>query len=77
MNERINNPLTPMSFDTIKRGEKKLQKATNTWWHNKISLFVLTLLFSALDGVTLYPVFESIFAESPTSYHPQIKITAH
>ena len=62
---KTTNPIRFASFDSIAKGEKRLQKSTNTWWHNKVMLIILTILFSGLDGVTLYPVFESIFAESP------------
>ena len=60
-----NSKFKDTSYGSILKGEQRLQRSQNTWWYNGIILPVLTIMFSALDGVTLYPVFESIFAESP------------
>ena len=62
---KMNNPITVGNFDSISHGIKNIHKSTNTWWLMKVTLLVFLLGFSAVDGFTLYPVFEYIFASSP------------
>lgn len=63
--KKTNNPISVGSFDSIYNGTTRIQKSTNTWWLKKVTLLLFLIGFSALDGVTLYPVFEYIFASSP------------
>lgn len=62
---KTKNPIPVGSFDSIYDGTKKIHKSTNTWWLKTVTLLVFLLGFSTLDGATLYPVFEYIFASSP------------
>lgn len=62
---KTNNPIPVGSFGSILDGTKKVHKSTNTWWLKKVTLIIFLIGFSSLDGATLYPVFEYIFASSP------------
>ena len=56
--------LSQNAFSAICDSERSYSKATNTWWYNGIILPVLTIFFSSLDGVTMYPMFFHLFSES-------------
>lgn len=62
---KTNNPISVDSFDSVYDGIKHIHKSTNSWWLMKITLIIFLIGFSAVDGFTLYPVFEYIFASSP------------
>lgn len=62
---KTNNPIPVGSFDSVYNGIRNIHKSTNTWWLMKVTLLVFLIGFSAVDGFTLYPVFEYIFASSP------------
>lgn len=63
--KKTNNPIPTGNFDTVYNGIVRVQKSTNTWWLKRVTLLVFLIGFSAVDGFTLYPVFEYIFASSP------------
>lgn len=61
---RQNSPLETPKYNRTLKVRKRVQKSTLAWWQSPAVLIILTLLFSAVDSVTLASVVDKIFTNA-------------
>lgn len=61
LRRKHNSPLEPTMYDSTLQIRKRVQKSTLAWWQAPAVLIILTLIFSAVDAVTLATVVDGIF----------------
>lgn len=56
--------LSPEPYDLPQAYEKRIQKCGRSWWAHPLVIIFITLIFTSMDGIVLFNLFDTILTQS-------------